>query len=247
MVGIGTGASTTPTQWATHQAATHRIPLTLVATGTIASHVVRTGWESLPFVQTVAVDAPLEHTLIEMSPRAEIVALGTSDPGAHRTLGALIRRGHSNVAVIPKAAADSRLPVVVLIDGDPSSQPAICRAIDEASRRHVSLIAIHTWGEPGHLGLPTVNWSPIEWANNREQEREVLAERLAGYQELYPDVPIHRITISDSRFDVFAECARTAQLIVVGMGRNANLAHTSRESVFRRLTTTGVPVLIAKR
>lgn len=247
VVGIETGGSTTATQWATHQAATHRIPLTLVATGPTASHIVRTGWESLPFVQTVAIDAPLEHTLIELSARAEIVALRADGPAAHRTLGALIRRGHSNVAVVPVAATDSRLPVVVLIDDSPSSKPAIRAAFDEASLRRTSLIAVHTWSEPGHLGLPAISWSPIEWANNREQEREVLAEQLAGFQERYPDVPVNRITMSDSNFDVLAEYARSAQLVVVGTGRNADLTHTSRASAIRRLTTTAVPVLVAKR
>ncbi|WP_158169957.1 universal stress protein [Mycolicibacterium smegmatis] len=211
-----------------------------MATGTTASNTVRTGCESLPFVQTLAVDAPLEHTLIELSAVAEIVALGSDGPGAHRTLSALIRRGHSNVALIPKAARESRLPVAVLVDGVPSSEPAIRAAFDEASRRHVSLIAVHTWSEPGHLGLPAIGWSPIEWANNREQEREVLAERLAGLQELYPDVPVHRITSSDSNFHPFTADPLSAQLVVVAVG-------ASRVSVIRRLTTIGVPVLVAKR
>ncbi|SEH54362.1 Universal stress protein family protein [Mycolicibacterium rutilum] len=247
VVGIGTGVSTTATQWATHHAATHRIPLTLVTTGTTASQTIKTGWDSLPLVRAIAVDAPLEHTLIQLSAQAEIVALGNDCPSTHRTLSALVRRGHSNVASIPEAAADLRLPVIVLIDGLRSSEPAIRAAFDEASRRHASLIAVHTWSEPGHLGFPAISWSPIEWANNREQEREVLAERLAGFQELYPDVRVRRITTSDSNCKPLVTDARSAQLIVVGTGANAKLADISRVAAFRQLTTSEVPVLVAKR
>lgn len=246
VVGIGAGDSTTATQWATHRAAAYGISLMLVTNGAAASHMIRTGWDSMPFVKTVAVDAPLEQTLIELSEQAETVALGINGPDAHRTLGALVRRGHSNVAVIPDAAVDERQPVVVLIDGDPSSEPAIRRAIDEASRRHVSLVAVHTWSEPGHLEFPNVSWPPIEWANNRERKREVLAERLAGFQELYPDVLVRRITVSDRTFGALASYARTAQLVVVGMRSNSGLGQTGQGSDFRRLAMVGVPVLVAK-
>lgn len=246
VVGIGTDASTAATQWATHEAATRHITLTLVVSGSPASHTVRTGWECLPFVKTVSVNAPLQDALIESSAGAEIVAMGANYPHAHRRLGSLVRRAHSNVAIIPDAErADDRLPVVVVIDGAPASQPAIRRAFDEASRRGVGLIAVHTWKDPEHFGFPVLSWSPIEWANDREQEREVLAERLAGFQEVYPDVFVQRVTLNDCSFSALVACTRSSQLVVVGEGTTANTTRSS--TAYRLATTTGVPVLVAKK
>ena len=88
-------------------------------------------------------------------------------------------------------------PVVVGIDGSPTSELATEIAFDEAARRGVGLVAVHAWSDMGPLGFPRMNWAPIEWRNIRDQEEEVLAERLAGWQDRYRDVAVRKVVVSD--------------------------------------------------
>lgn len=87
--------------------------------------------------------------------------------------------------------------VVVGIDGSPTSELATDIAFDEASRRGVELVALHAWSDMGPLDFPSTNWAPIEWRNIEDQEKEVLAERLSGRQERYPDVVVHKVVVCD--------------------------------------------------
>ena len=57
--------------------------------------------------------------------------------------------------------------------------------VSEADRRGVGLIALHAWSDMGPVDFASMNWAPIEWRNIQDQEEEVLAERLCGYQDLH--------------------------------------------------------------
>lgn len=60
----------------------------------------------------------------------------------------LVRHAHGPVAVIPEEPRPARpphAPVVVGIDGSPTSGLAAEIAFDEASRRGVDLVALHAW------------------------------------------------------------------------------------------------------
>jgi universal stress protein family protein len=73
---------------------------------------------------------------------------------------------------------------VVGVDGSPASEAAIALAFEEASMRNVDLIAAHTWIDfsddysYAYARRFVVNWDRIE-----TDERELLAQRLAGWQE----------------------------------------------------------------
>ena len=69
----------------------------------------------------------------------------------------------------------SQAPVVVGIDGSPASESATAVAFDEASRRHVGLIALHAWSD-----LDVSEWPGINWPATQSMAEEVLAECLAG-------------------------------------------------------------------
>jgi nucleotide-binding universal stress UspA family protein len=108
----------------------------------------------------------------------------------------LVHHAHCPVAVIhddyrlmPHRA---RAPVLVGIDGSPTSELATAIAFDEASRRQVGLIALHAWSDARVLDFPGVDWSTMKSA-----AEEVLAERLAGWQERYPDVNVDRRVVCD--------------------------------------------------
>ena len=227
VLGLDEHLSSSAIRWATEEATLRRLPLTLVTTEP----------RSIPAVKTIAVEAPLAPTLIQLSAEAHVTVLDAAG-----RLGAVLRHAHSPVAVVPdRHRSRPHADVIVEVDGTPRSVPAIAAAFDAASHRGVDLVALHAWSEPGHLGLPAVGWSPIEWANVRIREQETAAERLAGFQEHYPDVGVARKVLSDNGVNALTRYARAAQLVVVGADR---FGMTQAARIRRLATATGSPVLV---
>jgi nucleotide-binding universal stress UspA family protein len=107
-------------------------------------------------------------------------------------------------------------PVVVGVDGSPTSEGAIEVAFDEASFRGVGLVAVHTWsdvtvGSAFDIAAVSLDWQAVE-----TDEQRLLAERLAGWQEKYPDVRVHRVVTRDRPVRSLLAQAGNAQLLVVG-------------------------------
>ncbi|WP_227981359.1 universal stress protein [Nocardia spumae] len=107
-------------------------------------------------------------------------------------------------------------PVVVGIDGGPVSEAAVATAFEEASERDAELVAVHAWSD---LTFGSFAGDPYTWFPTSEievNEEAILAERLAGWQEKYPDVRVRRhITIADPGPHL-RQWSDIAQLIVVG-------------------------------
>lgn len=74
---------------------------------------------------------------------------------------------------------------------------------------------MHAWIE--FSGDPTVTsrYAP-EWDVVRENEAEMLAERMAGWQEKYPDVAVRRVVTHHPVVKALLAHAGDAQLLVVG-------------------------------
>jgi nucleotide-binding universal stress UspA family protein len=165
--------------------------------------------------------------LIAASENARLIVLGSRGLGGFTgiltgcTAVALVAHAHCPVAVIRgrtfDAAPPATGPVVVGVDGSPAGDAALRTALDEASFRGVDLIAVHTWIEfasdraYAYTGQFGVDWDAIE-----TRERETLAERLAGWQEKYPDVVVRRVVTRDPPVRGLLANAVDAQLLVVG-------------------------------
>lgn len=189
------------------------------------------------------------QSLIDMSRGAAMLVVG----GGHRqhlpaAYSRLITHSKCPVVVVhDDDQARTKRPILVGIEGSSVSEPAVSIAFDQASRHGVELIAVHGWTEPGALGLPSVNWAPIEWANFRVREKEVLAERLAGHRDQYPDVLIRPIVVCDNIVDELRKHAQFAQLVVVGGRFEHGLLLRSLGTVAQTLLNqTDAPVLIAR-
>lgn len=111
--------------------------------------------------------------------------------------------------VVGNTARD--LPVLLGIDGSPSSEAAIGFAFAEASRRGVELVALHAWSDVALFPFLGMDWHTFE-----DQGHEILGERLAGWQEQYPDVTVHRRIVCDKPARWLIDESRQAQLVVVG-------------------------------
>ncbi|AHH16189.1 putative universal stress protein [Nocardia nova SH22a] len=174
-----------------------------------------------PEIRTELVFDPIIPTLVARSEQAYRLVVGSRGRGAVRRalLGsvssAVVQRARCPVTVVPGNSATDLVtaaqPVVVGVDGTENSEPAIGVAFDEASRRKVPLIAVHTWSD---ISLPEV--AVAGWDTLRESERAALSESLAGWREQYPDVDVRPVVWADRPARALLAESEHAQLVVIG-------------------------------
>lgn len=145
---------------------------------------------------------------------------------------------HSNADLTPVADA----PVLVGTDGSPASEAAIALAFDEASRRGVGLVALHAWSDVAVFPM-----LGMDWRDSEAEGHEILAERLAGFQEQYPDVRVKRVIVCDKPSRWLLEEAAHAQLVVVGSRGRGGFAGMLLGSVSSRVAQAAtVPVIVTR-
>jgi nucleotide-binding universal stress UspA family protein len=128
---------------------------------------------------------------------------------AHADCPVVVVRGEE-----PGGAPRSEGPVVVGIDASPTSEAALAFAFEKAAARRAPLVALHsTWLE---LVVPPMSAFLVDWVAIETKEYEVLAERLAGWGEKFPDVPVERVVTWDRPARTLVERSDGAQLVVVG-------------------------------
>lgn len=161
------------------------------------------------------------RALVEISGSARMVVVGSRGLGGLATMllgstAAAVATHATCPVVVVRAQPDAEWsadgPVVVGIDGSPTSEAAIAWAFDAASRRSADLLALHVWNDTAtQLGM---NW--FNWDATHASEQSLLAERLAGWREKYPDVPVTPVVYPDRPVRALLEQAPIAQLMVVG-------------------------------
>jgi nucleotide-binding universal stress UspA family protein len=175
------------------------------------------------------VDVALGHgnhveMLIELSRDAHLMVLGSRGLGAFAgrlagsTAVALVAHGACPVAVIrDEGTPPAKGPVVVGVDGSPASEEAVAIAFDEAAWRGVDLVAVHTWLDfTSDNAYAYARQFVLDWSRIETEELELLAQRLAGWQEKYPEVTVRRVVERDRPLRQLLERAEEAQLLVVG-------------------------------
>lgn len=199
-------------------------------------------------VVELAVSGHPVSTLLDLSKDAAMVVVGSRGLGAisGRLLGSVssgvLHHAHCPVAVFHDEY-HPHAPVVVGIDGSPASEAAVAIAFDEASRRRVPLTAVHTYTDAvADEGFAYANWTMVV-----EQAEEALGERLAGWQERYPDVTVRRVVARDWPAHQLLEQAKDAQLVVVGSHGRGGFAGLLLGSVSSAVAqSAGVPVIVAR-
>jgi nucleotide-binding universal stress UspA family protein len=190
--------------------------------------------------------------LADASKDAELLVVGCHGRGRLRRLlgsvsSGLTHHAHCAVAVIhdddPLPSDPDNAPVVVGIDGSPFSESATAIAFDEASRRRVDLVAVHACIDWGGEGYPDIDWYSLE-----QQGQEVLAERLAGWQEQYPDVMVRRVVVDSRAAEHLLEESKHAQLVVVGSHGRGGFAGMLLGSVSSTVVQYArIPVIVARQ
>ncbi|MGV0699074.1 universal stress protein [Mycolicibacter sinensis] len=209
-----------------------------------------------PSAHTVT-QAAIVPTLVALSEQADMIVVGRRGLGAvtGTLLGSvssgLIHHAHCPVAIVhdedPLVMRSPHAAVVVGIDGSPTSELATAIAFQEAACRKVELVALHAWTDMGALEFARVNWAPIEWRNIEDSEKVVLAERLSGWRERYPDVVVRKLVVCDRPAFRLLEQAADAQLIVVGSHGRGGFPGMLLGSVSAAVVNAApIPVIVAR-
>ncbi|MFE3055903.1 universal stress protein [Nocardia sp. NPDC059239] len=163
--------------------------------------------------------------LIKHSASAYATVIGaTGDVGTLGHLGstllAVTSHAAGKVVVVRPETLHGRVirdygPVVVGVDGSPTSEDAVEAAFAEASERGTELVAVHIWTD-WTSGRYAGDSPPVDIGQLDRVEHAVLAERLAGWQEKYPDVEVTRKLYLSGPAERLMELSQDAQLVVVG-------------------------------
>ena len=211
-----------PTGWV----ARYRDEVLEVARRQVA-RAVRVAADARPDVEAAArveIGAPIEVLSAEAR-RAQLLVLGDRGLGevAGLVLGSvavsLAARGACPVVVVRGERAGADGPVVVGVDGSPVSEAALAFAFDAAAARGVDLVAVHAWSP---TAIDEELASLVEW--DASAESAVLAERLAGWGQKYPQVAVRRTVVRDGAVRALVTASAGAQLVVVGSRGRGNAA-----------------------
>ncbi|MDT0352866.1 universal stress protein [Pseudonocardia sp. DSM 45834] len=155
--------------------------------------------------------------------RAQLVVLGDRGLGGFTGLlvgsvaVALATHAPCPVVVVrgstPDASPPLEGPVVVGIDGSPTSEAALAFAFEAAELRGVPLVAVHTWTD---YQIESTMVAVLEGDAIDADEHRLLAERLAGWSEKFPDVSVRRLVTRYRPARTLIEQSGHAQLVVVG-------------------------------
>ena len=108
-------------------------------------------------------------------------------------------------------------PVVVGVDGTEVGEDAIAFAFAEASARGAELVVVQAWSDLVlEAAYAAGGAAAFDLDRLQQQSEKLLAERLAGWQEKYPDVHITREVVRDRAARALLRHATDAQLLVVG-------------------------------
>ncbi len=177
-------------------------------------------------ITTEAPNDPPVPRLIDESRHARMLVVGHTGTGGFTgmliggTAASVASHAHCPVAVVRGRHGTTTIPgsgpVAVGIDGGPNSEPAVAVAFEEASLRGVPLVAIHAWTDVTYedtRGTARIRTQP---ETLEQDEDRLLTQRLAGWQEKFPDVEIRRVLVRDRARHALLEVSAEAQLVVVG-------------------------------
>lgn len=203
----------------------------------------------LEYLWTRLHTSPTAATLADLSGDADMIIVGGTEPhlaspALWSSIGIdLACHAGCPVAVVRGEARtrSSTLPVVVGIDGSPASEEAVAIAFDEAASRGVELVPLCVVSEHTTIELAGITLAPDT------SGQEILAERLAGWAERYPDVKVRPLVGWGDPARRLLEEAATAQLLVVGSHGGNPIAGAMLGSVSSAVVSKcPVPVIVAR-
>jgi nucleotide-binding universal stress UspA family protein len=187
-----------------------------------AQHAVA---QSHPHVRVTlrSVEGSPAKALVKESAQAFAVVVGRTRANpldrilSGSTTTALLAHAKAPTIIVPPGWSPGGTPagIVVGIEGAPSETAALKFAFDTASSTGEPLVALHAnrFLEYAHGDFPTLE---AQAAGIADADRRVIAESMAGWQELYPDVHTDTAYSLDGPANALMHRSHIASLVVVG-------------------------------
>lgn len=180
------------------------------------------GLDSRVEVTGAVVPRAVAAVLVAESVHAALLVIGDRGLGgfAGLLLGSVAAQvaAHARCPVVVARGVmpDADGPVVVGVDGSPTSTLAVAFAAEEAALRDTELVAVHA--STGPVSTGPGDMLPLVYDTNlvEADEERLLAEATAGLTERHPDLRITRQVVRGRTRPVLIERSRGAQLMVVG-------------------------------
>lgn len=165
---------------------------------------------------------PVVHELLRASIGASLLVLGTKAPTGYfsGTLRHQVAAGaHCPVVVVPAGWKATKGPVVVGIDDDGTSDPAIEFASEEASRLREDLQLVRAWHLPVALVAMWLSSGADPYVEIHRSQ-ELLLKRIAESTRVAnPLLSVRELLEQGPPSAVLTDLAGAAQLVVVGRHR----------------------------
>ncbi|MDQ2637890.1 MAG: universal stress protein [Actinomycetota bacterium] len=193
-------------------------------------------------------------TLVASSADAEMVVVGSRGrTGVQRRLlgsvtNSLLHHARCPVAVIhgdadPLSPHVAQRPVLVGFDGSAASEWALGLAFDEAALRGVGLMALHVLSDADVSSPFDMEWSALQSVGD-----QMLSERLAIWQDRYPQVAVQLLVEFDRPARQLVDHAERAQLVVVGSRGRGGFVGMLLGSVSNAVAQEcPVPIIVARQ
>lgn len=174
---------------------------------------------------------PPTTSLVDASLHADTVVIGSRGRRALRgfLLGATSLEVAAHAASPVVVVRENALPdassrkVVVGVDGSPRSSDAVAYAFAYASANGLDLTVLHAFQVEYVSGV--ISKLSAEESNARlaQEELALTSETVAGWQEKYPDVHVHTVTLRAHSVDALVNASKTANLLVIGGRRRGRI------------------------
>ena len=114
--------------------------------------------------------------------------------------------------------------------------------------RGTELTAVLVWGYlPVHFYDAEPSWNDLTGEAREEQQEMLLAERLAGWEEKFPEVAVRRVAAIGNPGHVLLSHAQRAQLVVTGSrGRGDATGLLLGSTSHKLIHQANCPVLVAR-
>jgi len=164
--------------------------------------------------------------LAERSATAQLLVVGHRDEAlTHSSWGSTatyLAHQSASPLLVHRGTAPPRGPVVVAASGGQRSTSTVACAYEEAARYGSHLVALHVSSFSSGPAASVVGGDHVP--DRAEAERH-LAEALAGWAGIYPDVVVEHLIVQEIEIGyTLQRAARRSRLLVVGMGRTGRFA-----------------------
>ncbi len=184
----------------------------------------------MPLTRTVLTGYPTT-VLVAESATAPLVVVGDRGLGGFEGLlvgsvaPALAAHAHCPVVVVRGLGAGTPAPeggpVVVGVDGSPTSESALGFAVEEALALGASLVAVHAWQD---VAVGDARGRLLHTDSVADEARAGLDEGLAPWRAKHPELVIEPVVVRDRPARALVRHSAGAQLVVVGSRGRGPLA-----------------------